>query len=63
MINRLLRACASNLLDCLDNHHNVVDENGFSKSQLDNLYFYYSQCENQEDPVGGVIDLYRSINP
>ncbi len=31
-------ACAANLLDGLDNS-DTIDENGFSKNQLDNLYW------------------------
>ena len=31
-------ACASNLMDCLDTS-DAPDENGFSKNQLDNLYW------------------------
>ncbi|TRY67893.1 hypothetical protein TCAL_12088 [Tigriopus californicus] len=53
-------ACASNLLDSLDPNSDALDENGFSKNQLDNLYWYFSQCENTEDPVGGIIEMYKA---
>jgi len=36
-----------------------VDDNGFTKAQLDNLYFYYSQSEGAEDPVGAIIEIYK----
>lgn len=52
-------ACASNLLESLDNSE-ALEENGFSKNQLDNLYWYFSQCEHSEDPVGGIIEMYKS---
>lgn len=52
-------ACASNLLESLDNSE-ALEENGFSKNQLDNLYWYFSQCEHNEDPVGGIIEMYKS---
>ena len=32
-------ACASNLLECVDPNSDALDENGFSKNQLDNLYW------------------------
>ncbi len=54
-------ACAANLLDCL-NSADTIDENGFSKSQLENLYWYYSQCEHAEDPVGGIIEMYKATH-
>lgn len=53
-------ACASNLLDSLDPNSDALDENGFSKNQLDNLYWYFSQCESTEDPVGGIIEMYKA---
>ncbi len=37
-----------------------MDENGFSRSQLDNLYWCFSQCEHMEDPVGGIIEMYKA---
>jgi len=37
----------------------AVDDNGFTKAQLDNLYFYYSQSEGAEDPVGAIIEIYK----
>ncbi len=37
----------------------AMDDNGFSKGQLDNLYFYYTQSEATEDPVGAIIDIYK----
>jgi hypothetical protein len=36
-----------------------VDENGFTKSQLENLYWYYTQFENADDPVGAIIEIYK----
>ncbi len=37
----------------------AVDENGFTKSQLENLYWYYSQFENADDTVGAIIEIYK----
>ncbi len=54
-------ACAANLLDCLDSS-DAVDENGFSKSQLENLYWCFSQCGHMEDPVGGIIEMYKATH-
>ncbi len=36
-----------------------MDENGFTKSQLENLYWYYSQFENADDTVGAIIEIYK----
>ena len=36
-----------------------MDENGFSKSQLDNLYSYYSQFEDTPDPIECIIETYK----
>ena len=36
-----------------------MDENGFTRSQLDHLYSYYTQFEDAPDPVGCVIELYK----
>ena len=51
-------AYASNLLECI-NTSEAVDENGFTRSQLDHLYSYYTQFEDAPDPVGCVIELYK----
>lgn len=37
-----------------------MDENAFSKSQLDTLYHYFSQVQHTEDPVGRIIDMYKA---
>ena len=47
-------AYASNLLECINNSE-AVDENGFTRSQLDHLYSYYTQFEDAPDPVECVI--------
>ena len=52
-------ACASALLDGLE-WTEGLDDNGFSKKQLDDLYFYYSQCAHAEDPVGRIIEMYKA---
>ena len=54
-------AYASSLMECLDNN-DALDENGFSKPQLDNLYYYFSQVEHTEDPVGRIIDMYKATS-
>lgn len=51
-------AYASNLLECLNNSE-AVDENGFTRSHLDNLYSYYTQFEDAPDPIGCVIEMYK----
>ena len=51
-------AYASNLLECI-NTSEAVDENGFTRSQLHDLYSYYTQFEDAPDPVGCVIELYK----
>ena len=43
---------------CINNSE-TVDENGFSKSQLDNLYSYYSQFEDTPDPIECIIETYK----
>ena len=45
-------------LGCINNSE-TVDENGFSKSQLDNLYSYYSQFEDTPDPIECIIETYK----
>ena len=37
----------------------AVDENGFTKSEVENLYWYYTQFENADDPVGAIIETYK----
>merc|ERR1719491_1883711 len=48
----------ASLLGCINNSE-TVDENGFSKSQLDNLYSYYSQFEDTPDPIECIIETYK----
>ena len=38
----------------------AADENGFTKSQLDHLYSFYTQVEDNTDAVGCVIELYKT---
>ena len=52
-------AYASHLLECLSNSE-AADENGFTKSQLDHLYTFYTQVEDNQDAVGCVIELYKT---
>ena len=52
-------AYASHLLECMNNSE-AADENGFTKSQLDHLYSFYSQAEDNPDAVGCVIELYKT---
>ena len=52
-------AYASHLLECLSNSE-AADENGFTKSQLDHLYTFYTQVEDNQDAVGLVIELYKT---
>ena len=57
--------CASNLLECIQDSKisEAVDENGFTKSQLESLNYYYSQCEDADDTVGAIIEKFkRSCN-
>ena len=46
------------LLGCINNSE-TVDENGFTKSQLDNLYPYYTQFEDTPDPIECIIETYK----
>lgn len=54
-------ACASNLLECLDNSE-AIDENGFTRAQLDNLYWHYTQSRAAEDIVGEIIEMYKKTD-
>ena len=53
--------CASNLLECIQDSQisEAVDENGFTKSQLESLHCYYAQSEGADDTVGAIIENYR----
>lgn len=55
-------ACASKMLGIqgVIGSAEAMDENGFTKSQLDSLEWYYSRCENADDIVGAIIVLYRN---
>jgi len=48
----------ANLLGCI-NSYETVDENGFTKTQLDNLYIFYNQFEDAPDPIECIIDTYK----
>lgn len=54
-------ACASNLLECLDSSE-AIDENGFTRAQLDNLYWHYTQSRTAEDIVGEIIEMYKKTD-
>ena len=55
------QACASNLLECLQdsNLSEAVDKNGFTQLQLESLRCHYSHCQDAEDMVGAIIELYK----
>jgi timeless protein len=48
----------ASLLGCINNYE-TVDENGFTKTQLDNLYTYYNQFEDTPDPIECIIEVYK----
>ncbi|CAL8094486.1 unnamed protein product [Orchesella dallaii] len=37
---------------------NTSDDNGWSKEDLNNLYWYYTRCATTNDPIGKIMDLY-----
>ena len=48
----------ASLLGCINNYE-TVDENGFTKTQLDNLYTYYNQFEDTPDAIECIIETYK----
>ena len=36
-----------------------MDENGFTRLQLEHLYSYYTQFEDAPDPVECIIEIYK----
>ena len=51
-------AYASNVLECI-NSSEAMDENGFTRLQLEHLYSYYTQFEDAPDPVECIIEIYK----
>ena len=53
---------ATNVVQNYLDYNETVDERGFTKEQVGQLFWHFTQLENTKDPVGAIIDAYKQTD-